>query len=158
MRLACLVLFLTVSVFAQSAELAADVASEKAIVSALYDVVSGDTSKPFDAARFRNLFIKSAQFHILNPRTKPAAIRTVPAEDFISMVTTNRAKQAFYELEQDTRFDRVGHLVNVVSKAVIKRSLDGPVEQHSNNMLQLAWDGERWWIVSLCWFNVAAAK
>ena len=51
---------------------------------------------------------------------------------------------------KEMRFGRIAHVTSVYETRLSK---DGPLLKRGINSLQLLWEGERWWIVSVIWDN-----
>src|SRR5687768_3190683 len=94
----------------------ADVATQDAIIAALYDVISGDVGVARDWARFRSLFHPSAR---LTPssavREGVRNVRPVTPDEYIARSEPFLVGQGFHEREIARRSERFGHIAHVWS-------------------------------------------
>jgi len=130
-----------------------DVESIDAIIKALYDGISGPAGKKRDWDRERSLYYPGAR---LIPTGQPNADPIVPQmlniEGFIARVEPFFEKNGFYEIEIARRTEQFGQIAHVWSTYESKRSLDDPEPfMRGINSIQLFYDGERWWVVSIYW-------
>lgn len=136
-----------------SAAAPADVASEDAIVAALYDVISGDVGVARDWGRFRSLFHPSAR---LTPssgiRESVRDVRPVTPDEYIVRSEPFLVGQGFHEREIARRIERFGHIAHVWSTYDSRHSLSDPQPfARGINSIQLFHDGARWWVLSVYW-------
>lgn len=134
-----------------SAAAPADVASEEAIVAALYEAISGDAGVPRDWVRFRALFHPSARLMpIGGPAGGPATLTPLTPDEYITRAEPFLLR-GFHEREIARRFERFGHLAHVFSTYDSRRAADAQPFTRGINSIQLFHDGSRWWIVSVYW-------
>jgi hypothetical protein len=148
----------------------ADVGTIDAIIAATYDVISGAAGKKRDWDRERSLFYPGAR---LIPTAKPSAKdppsprlrrgRRVPIDNkispqildmdgFIARVEPPFEKDGFYEREIARRTEQFGSIAHVWSTYESRHSADDPEPfKRGINSIQLFYDGDRWWIVSIYW-------
>jgi hypothetical protein len=137
----------------------ADVDSLDAIVTALYDSVSFEHGTQPNWERFRSLFGPSALMVRVDPRltAMPAREREEPAvrvssiEEYVASTTAaidSGTLSAFRERELTRRTEVFGDLAAVFS--TYERSVGEEVRRGINS-IQLAKDGERWWVISISW-------
>lgn len=130
-----------------------DVASQDAIVRALYEVISGGPGEKRDWDRFRSLFVPSARMG--------AAVKLgngqvhyfgVDVESYIKMNDKAITEKGFYEREIHRHADTFGNISQLFStfESRIKPDDKKPFERGVNS-IQLLDDGVRWWIVSIFW-------
>ncbi|MGV8929247.1 MAG: hypothetical protein ACOH1E_05815 [Brevundimonas sp.] len=131
---------------------AADVATPEAIVTALYDVISGDADVPRDWDRFRALFHPSARLSpIGGPAGGPAVLTPMTPDDYIARAEPFLMR-GFHEREIARRFERFGHMAHVFSTYDSRHAAsDTEPFARGINSIQLFDDGTRWWIVSVYW-------
>ena len=129
-----------------------DVASVGAIVTASYDVISGEAGEARDWDRERSLFHISAMHKPtrIGPDGKPL-VDVQSIDDFIERAGGFFATTGFHEYEVTRTIQRFGNVAQVWSTYEWKRSLDGPVGGRGINSFQLFFDGDRWWIMSMIW-------
>ncbi len=130
----------------------ADVATPEAIVTALYDVISGDAGVPRDWDRFRTLFHPSARLTpIGGPAVGPMVLTPMSPDDYIARAEPFLMR-GFHEREIARRFERFGHMAHVFSTYDSRRAASDPEPfTRGINSIQLFHDGTRWWIVSVYW-------
>lgn len=145
----------SVSTFAQAKEAnPADVSSPEAIITAVYDVISGDAGKARDWDRFRTLFYKDARLipSGKNPNTGVVGASTLSPEDYIKRAGPSLERDGFHERELAYRIDRYGNIAQVFSTYLSFRKADDKKPfMRGINSFQLLNDGKRWWIVSIFW-------
>jgi hypothetical protein len=135
---------------------AEDVASIDALVTAIYEIISGPAG-PKDWDRERHLYRPHAR---LTPmyRNDDGTIHAehLDVDEFCSSRGEFLEAQDFVEREIGRRVDRFGGLAHVWSAY---EGVGGPpggpheVMFRGINSFQLEWDGERWWILSAAWYR-----
>lgn len=131
----------------------ADVATPEAIVTALYDVISGDAGVARDWDRFRSLFHPTARLVPtgVNPQGVGVA-RTLTPEDYVTRIGPRLVQEGFHERELASRYERFGHIAHVWSSYESLRTLADPAPfARGINSIQLFNDGSRWWVLSIYW-------
>ena len=131
----------------------ADVASVDAILTALYDVISGPAGQPRDWNRFRSLFIPGARL-IPTGRTPDGAgrVRVFDAEQYVTLASPGFEKNGFFERETARRTERFGNIVHAFSTYESKRMASDSVPfARGINSIQLWNDTRRWWVVTIFW-------
>jgi hypothetical protein len=130
----------------------ADVKSAKALVAALYDVISGPAGAQRDWNRFRSLFVPGARLiPVVKPPDGPAAVRAFTVEEFIERADASSKKQGFYEREVARREEAFGHMAHVFSTYESRRAAEDAPFARGINSFQLFFDGTRWWVVTIFW-------
>lgn len=131
----------------------ADVASMDAILSALYDVISGPRQQPRDWNRMRSLFAPGAR--VIPTHTDPNGVVKADAmsvADFISMAAPVLEKEGFYERESRRTVQRYGAIAHVFSTYESRHAIsDATPFQRGINSIQLLFDGHRWWVMTIYW-------
>lgn len=131
----------------------ADVASEDAIITALYAVISGPPGQARDWDRLRSLFAPSARMvPIVYRDGRPTTVVLTP-DDYVARSGERLTRDGFTEREIARRTERFGNLVHVWSTYDGRFTAPGvtvpPVR--GINSIQLVHDGTRWWILNIAW-------
>ncbi len=131
----------------------ADVASEEAIVAALYAVISGDAGVARDWNRFRSLFHPTGRLMPTGVNAEGVSgTRVLTPEDYINRAGPGLVRDGFHEREIARRIERFGHIAHVWTTYDSVRSLSDPAPfMRGINSIQLLHDGARWWVVSVYW-------
>jgi hypothetical protein len=130
----------------------ADVASEDAVIKAVYDVISGPKGQPRDWDRMRSLFIPGAR--LISAHTGEDGLVTphvMSVEDYIRLGDPMLKKDGFFEREAHRSEDRFGNIVQVFSTYESRHEADAKPFQRGINSFQLLFDGKRWWVVTIYW-------
>jgi hypothetical protein len=131
-----------------------DVASIDAIITAAYDGISGPAGEKRDWDRERSLFYPGAR---LIPTAKPGANdglapEVLDVEGFIARVEQYVTEQGFFEKEIARHSEQFGHIAHVWSTYESRHNANDPKPfTRGINSIQLFYDGNRWWIVSIYW-------
>lgn len=153
---ACL---LPASVSAQAAPPAdpADVGSPDAILTAVYDVISGPAGEERDWDRFRSLFIPGARLIPSGPAQAGGfGYRVQTPEQFAAGAGPQFEQTGFFEREIHRTTERFGSVLHAFSTYESLRTPDAEPFARGINSFQLHWDGDRWWIVTIYWFAETA--
>jgi len=132
----------------------ADVASIDAMITAMYDSISGPVGEKRDWERERSLYYPGAR---LIPTAKPGtnsdlAPQMLDVDGFIARVEPYFAEHGFFEKEIARRTEQFGHIAQVWSTYESRHNIDDPEPfVRGINSIQLFYDGSRWWIVSIYW-------
>ena len=130
-----------------------DVASVDAIVSAVYDVISGPAGEARNWDRWRSLFIPEARLIAVGRGPDGAhRYRVMTPEEYVQASGPTLEASGFFEEEIGRRQEEFGPVVHLFSAYQSRRSLDDP-EPFSRgiNSFQLMNDGSRWWVVTIYW-------
>ena len=140
-----------------------DVESIDAIITAAYDSISGPPGKR-DWNRERSLFVPGAR---LIPTAENAGEMSPGGEitphmldidGFIARVGDYLDKNGFFEREIARRREQFGHIAHVWSTYESRHTVDDPKPfMRGINSIQLFYDGNRWWIVTVYWQQESAA-
>jgi len=129
----------------------ADVESIDAILTALYDVISGPAGER-DWDRFRSLLVPGALLVPAAPgRDGSARLRALTAEDYITWGSPFFRDNPFYEVEIGRRLDQYGNVASAMSAYASRRDPAEEPFQRGINAITLVSDGTRWYVVSIAW-------
>ncbi len=130
-----------------------DVASMEAILAALYQVISGPAGQHRDWDRMRALFAPGARLIPAVYRADSApSLRVWDLEQYITLVGPRLESGGFFEREVARRIERYGGVVHVFSTYESRRASSDPAPfARGINSIQLWFDGQRWWIVTIYW-------
>jgi hypothetical protein len=132
-----------------------DVESIDAILAAAYDVISGPAGKKRDWNRERSLFYPGAR--LIPTATVPGRNDVVlepqmlDVESYIARAEP-LLQEGFFEKEVARRTEQFGRIAHVWSTYESRHHPNDAVPfMRGINSFQLFNDGERWWILSICW-------
>jgi hypothetical protein len=128
----------------------ADVGSIDAILRATYEVISGPQGRARDWQRFRALYHPNARLMPVVGGEKPH-VRVLTPEQYIERVEPIFAKESFYEREIGHEVATIGRVAHVLSHYESLHDPSGPPFETGTNSIQLFFDDERWWVVSVLW-------
>jgi len=132
----------------------ADVESIDAIVTALYDVISGPAG-PRDWARDRTLYHPDAGWHMPVGARRDGEdgtmLRVLDLDGYQAQAGAWFEENAFFEVEVARRVEIFGHIAQVFSTYESRHTPDGEPFARGINSIQLMNDGTRWWVVSILW-------
>jgi hypothetical protein len=132
---------------------AADVASEDAIVAALYDAISGPACQHRDWERFRGLFAPDGRL-IPKEGTDAAmfGINVETPEEFADLAKGSMESLGFFEKEVWHTGEAFNGVVHRFSTYESRRAAnDATPFARGINSIQLLNDGKRWWLVTVYW-------
>jgi hypothetical protein len=133
-----------------------DVSSIDGVIKALYECVTFTPGKQPDYQRLKSLMHPRGR---LAPPRDPSAQReqVVDIETFISnsreyVILTGLEKRGFCEQEIHRRTEAFGNIAHVFSTYASRhRSTDAVPIQRGINSIQLLFDENRWWVLSILW-------
>ena len=130
-----------------------DVATPEAIVTALYDVISGDAGVARDWDRVRALVHPAGRLIGTGTNAEGVAVaRAMTPDDYIARNETFLVGEGFHEREIASRSERFDAIMHVWSTYEARHSLSNPAPfMRGINSIQLFHDGDRWWVLSLVW-------
>lgn len=138
----------------QTAANPADVASPEAMLTAMYDVISGPAGQERDWNRFRSLFLPGARL-VWSQTTQAGGeqLHALTVEEFVQRVTPVYASGGgFWERDIGHRLERYGNMAQIFTAYETRRSApDGPVTARGINSVQLMHHQGRWWVVNVAW-------
>jgi TonB-dependent SusC/RagA subfamily outer membrane receptor len=132
---------------------ASDVASLDSILHALYDVISGPIGQRRNWDRMRSLFVPNARLIALGyPPTGVPVMRTFTVQQYIDTVGPRLEAGGFFEREIARRTERFGGVLHAFSTYESRRKAEDAVPfARGINSIQLWFDGQRWWVVTIYW-------
>jgi hypothetical protein len=131
----------------------ADVSSPDALITAMYDVISGPATQKRDWNRFRSLFVSGARL-IPADRAKDGSysLRPLSPDDFVQAAEPYFAQNGFYEKESARKSERYGNIMQIFSTYESRHDAkDAEPFARGINSIQFFNDGTRWWIVTIYW-------
>ena len=134
-----------------------DVASVDAIITALYDVISGPAGEARDWDRFRSLHVPEARLipTFANPQTGEVGYQVWSVNEYIERAGPSLERSGFYESEIGRVSEEFKSITHAFSTYQSLRTLEDPEPfQRGINSIQLFHDGDRWWIVNIFWRGV----
>lgn len=130
-----------------------DVDSIDAIVTALYDVISGPAG-PRDWDRMNSLFKPDAGMAtIATNRSGDQVYAEMTREEYQKRNGPIFMKNDFYEEEIGRQVFRYGRMATVQTAYQFRFSKDGEPRQRGINTVQLVHEQGRWWITRITWTN-----
>lgn len=131
----------------------ADVESIDAIITAVYDVISGEAGEPRDWDRWHSLFAEGATLSAV-VRTQDGSVRRarMTPESYVERSGAALVEGGFIEAEIGRVTEGFGLIAHAFSSYESRRSAsDAQPFQRGINSFQLMNDGSRWWVVSVFW-------
>ena len=134
----------------------ADVESIDAIITALYDVISGDAGVARDWDRFLSLFVPGAT---LSPVGRPPGEsayrrRVITPDEYAGGIGESLEANGFHEVEIHRVTEEYGRIAHAFSTYESRRMASDPEPSARGiNSIQLMNDGSRWWVVSIFWLG-----
>ena len=128
-----------------------DVKSVDAVIGAVYAVISGDPGQARDWNRFRNLF--KPETRLIPTRKNESGeliIRAMSPEEYIELFSS-RVSTGFFEKELHRVSESYGTVTHAFSTYETKEKKDGPVTNRGINSIQLFYDGQRYYIITIFW-------
>ncbi|MFZ1808824.1 MAG: hypothetical protein WAU36_16455 [Cyclobacteriaceae bacterium] len=146
-----LFLFCLSGSFGQSSDYKKDVETKEAIITALYDVISGNPEDDRNWTRFKNLFLPESRL-IPTGKNKQGefTLRAISPEEYIQMFTKN-IKSGFFEKELHHEVEEYGTIAHIFSTYETRETINGPVTNRGINSIQLYNDGNRYFVVTIFW-------
>jgi hypothetical protein len=130
-----------------------DVASEDAIVAALYASISGAACQHRDWDRFRSLFVPGGR--LIPTRRMPdgkASTLVESPDEYVAGVRGGMEENGFFEREIARNGHTYGPITEIFSTYESRRQAsDAQPFARGINSIQLLNDGTRWWVVTVYW-------
>jgi hypothetical protein len=128
-----------------------DTKTIESTIAALYDVISGPAGTR-NWTRFHGLFIPEGRLIFNGKNQKGEAVRRVMStDDYEKSASEAFLKEGFFERSVANHIDRFGSVAQVFSTYESRHAKDGAPFARGINSIQLAWDGDRWWVVTILW-------
>lgn len=146
-----LFLWLTTAATAQQKDYSADVTSIDAITATLYQVISGEPGATRDWDRFRNLFKPEARLiPTRKDETGKLITKALSPEEYVQLFQS-RIPTGFFERELHRTTEQYGTVAHLFSTYETRDKKDGPVTNRGINSIQLFYDGNRYYIITIFW-------
>lgn len=131
----------------------ADVESIDAIITAVYDVISGDAGEARNWDRWHTLFAEGATLSAVGQRPDGSVGRVVMTPgSYVERSGAILERDGFVEAEIGRTTENYGLIAHSFSTYVSFRSrADTEPFARGINSFQLMNDGDRWWVVSVFW-------
>jgi len=128
-----------------------DVKSIDSILAAVYNVISGPAGER-DWNRFRSLFLPGAALTSAE-KDRDGSIRVRPrsVEGYVTGAGAYFAQHGFFESPIVSRVQTFGNVAQVFCSYESRGAASEAPFARGINSFQLAYDGKRWWIVSILW-------
>ena len=130
-----------------------DVATEDAILAALYDVISGPACQKRDWNRFKSLFAPGARLiPTRRPANGPATAGVMTPDEYATNAQRTLEENGFFEHEISRTGETFGAVTHAFSTYESRRTAaDAKPFARGINSIQLLYDGTRWWVVTVYW-------
>ncbi len=130
-----------------------DVESIGAIITAVYNVISGSAGEKRNWDRMRTLFVPDARMMPTGKKpTGEGVRRALSVEDYINTSGPFLEKNGFFETEIGRKTEQYGNIVQVFSSYESRKAKeDEKPFMRGINSFQLWNDGKRWWVLSILW-------
>lgn len=129
-----------------------DVESLDAIVTAVYDVISGPPG-PRDWNRFNSLFAADARLiAVRTPKDggKPSLVVMTP-KGYEERAGKHFLEHGFFEHEIGRKTDSFGAMTHIYTTYESRETKDGKAIDRGINSMEFFYDGTRWWCVQIYW-------
>jgi hypothetical protein len=131
-----------------------DTVSIDAVITAMYESISGFAGQPRDWERDRRLYVPGARLVPTRPLPGGGAAADVfDLDGYIESRTPFFAENDFFEIEIARQEFRFGSMAHVLSAYEGRKAPGGDLIKRGVNSIQLFHDGKRWWVVSILWDN-----
>ena len=130
-----------------------DLSTPNGTVAALYEVTSGPAGQDRDPDAMRNLFHESARMvSVGGLRDGKTRYNVITVEQYIERNFPFLEKNGFFEQEVKNVTEIFGNVAHVFTTYESHRKKDDEKPfARGINSVQLMFDGERWWIMSIVW-------
>jgi len=134
-----------------------DVDSIDHIMFAIYDVISGPPGQR-DWNRFRSLFVPEARLTSTVKREGSDSVRLLTVEDYVNGAGKYFLTNGFFESAIVNKVQRFGNIAQVFSSYQSRHAAaDAKPFTRGINSMQLFYDGQRWWVLSILWDEESAS-
>jgi hypothetical protein len=152
----CAILLFTGKTFSQSwnADSTEDLSTVNGIIHTLYDVISGPAGQDRDWNAFRNLFAEDARMYIAVPdKDSGSILKSITPEEYAERNKTRLSDIGFNEDELYRIINSYGagtQIFSTYESHFTNKNGEEEITKGINN-IQLYFDGERFFIVSIFW-------
>jgi len=124
-------------------------------IKTLYAVISGDAGVERDWDLFKHLFYKNAKLIPTGKNNKGQYLaRYMTPDDYVNTSGKWLLEIGFHEVELNRVVESFGNISHVFSTyESFKTKRDEKPFMRGINSIQLMYDGDRWWIVNICWMQ-----
>ena len=135
----------------------ADVESIDAIMSAVYEVISGPATQERDWDRFRSLLHPQARLIPTGRRDDAGVASVLSVDDYVERAAATFRDaplfqgKGFFETEAARRIERYGSIAHIWSTYESRLDPDEVPFARGINSFQLFWDGRRWHVLTIYW-------
>lgn len=133
----------------------ADVDSIEHIMAAVYDVISGPPG-PRNWDRFRSLFVPEARLTSTVKNPDRASVRLLSVEGFVKGGGDYFSTHPFFESAIVNKVQRFGNIAQVFSSYESRNAPNEKPFVRGINSMQVFYDGQRWWMLSILWDEESA--
>lgn len=131
-----------------------NVRSVNAIIQTLYDVISGPVGKDRDWETFRTLFAENARMYIAVPsQDSGTVLQSITPDEYVERNKTRLSDIGFNEFEIHRTTESYGAITHVFS--TYETHFTNADNQEDTvkgiNSIQLFNDGNRYYILTICW-------
>ncbi|MEM6644670.1 MAG: hypothetical protein AAF730_00305 [Bacteroidota bacterium] len=133
----------------------ADVASIEAIITSLYDSISGPAGEERDWDRFRSFFHPEARLIPTGKVQGQVGVVPLGVDAYIERAKPAFLNSGFYEVETSRKVETYGYMTHLFSTYEARLEEDAEPFDRGINSIQLLHDGTRWWIMSIFWNSEA---
>jgi hypothetical protein len=152
LALVCAVGVAPVTAQAPVAARAADVGTIDSVITTLYAVISGPVGAPRQWDRFHSLMHPQARLIPTGCDTAGACrARIMTPAEYQQRADSLLVALGFTELELKRTTERYGAIAHAFSSYQSFRRGETTPFSRGINSIQLFWDGQRWWIMSIFW-------
>jgi hypothetical protein len=131
---------------------AADVATIDSIITVLYATISGPVGQPRQWDRFHSLMHPEARLMPTGCDTADTCrLRILTPAGYQQRADSSLVANGFTERELKRSTERYGAIAQSFSSYESFRRGETTPFARGINSLQLFWDGQRWWIMSIFW-------
>ena len=100
----------------------------------------------------RSLFHPSARLISVGKNAEgKIGARSFTPDEYIENASPFFAKEAFFERELSRKVEKFGHIAHVFSTYESVQTPDGEPIDRGINSLQLFYDENRWWVMTIYW-------
>ncbi|MEM8487700.1 MAG: hypothetical protein AAF564_19265 [Bacteroidota bacterium] len=140
------------------AQYESDTESVDAIITAVYESISGPAGQERDWDRFRNMFAPGAQLIPVAVRPDTVAAVYNSVDGYIERANPYFIQNGFFETEVTRTTEQYGQILHTFSTYESRSNADDPEPfARGINSFQLLNDGNRWWIINIFWVDEQSA-